>query len=69
MNMLDMHTREKANKIHVDEMQRDRHYDHLLRSMNSTTNWAISKRIRLMLIFSALIILFGAFVITSIGGY
>jgi hypothetical protein len=69
MNMLDMHTREKANKIHVDEMQRDRRYQNLLRSMNSTRNWAISKRIRLMLIFSALIILFGAFVITSIGGY
>ena len=64
MNMLDMHTREKANKLHIDGMQRDRRHHNLLRSMNSTRNWAISKRIRLMLIFSALIILFGAFVIT-----
>ena len=69
MNMLDMYTREKANKIHIEKMQRDRHYHKLLHSMRLTRSAAISKRIRLMLIFATLVILFGAFLITSINGY
>ncbi len=64
MNMLDMYTREKANKIHANEMHQGRRYRYLLRGMNSRRNPAISKRIRLMLIFSALVILSGAFLIT-----
>jgi hypothetical protein len=69
MNMLDMHTREKANKIHLDEMHRDARHRYLLGCMNSVRNLAISRRIRLVLIFAALIILLGAFLITSIGGF
>ena len=69
MNMLDMHTREKANKIHIDKMQRDRRYHKLLHGMHLTRNAAISKKTQLMLIFATLVILFGAFLITSISGY
>jgi len=69
MNLLDMYTREKANKIHIEKLQRDRRYHKLLRSMHLTRSAAISKRIRLMLIFATLTILFGALLITSINGY
>jgi len=69
MNMLDMYTRENANKIHVDKMQRDRRYHKLLRNMHLTRSAAVSKRMRLMLIFTTLIILFSAFLITSLNGY
>ena len=69
MNMLDMYTREKANKIHIDKLQQDRRYHNLLRSMHLTRSAAISKRIRLALIFATLAILFGTFLITSINGY
>lgn len=64
MNMLDMYTREKANKIHANEMHRDRRHRNLLSDLRLTRNLDISKRIRPMLIFSALAILFGAFLIT-----
>lgn len=69
MNMLDMYTRENANKIHVDKMQRDRRYHKLLRNMHLISSAAVSKRMRLMLIFTTLIILFSAFLITSLNGY
>lgn len=69
MNMLDMHTREKANKIHIDKIQRDRRYHKLLNGMHLTRNAAISKKIQLMLILATLVILFGAFIVTSINGY
>ena len=35
MNMLDMHTREKVNKIHIAEMQREAQNRHFLRNVNS----------------------------------
>ena len=66
MNMLDMYTREKANKLHLDKMRRDRLYRSLLRGMNSTRNLAISKWVRLMLVFATLVLLRGAFLIPSI---
>jgi hypothetical protein len=69
MNMLDMHTREKANKIHLDEMHRNAHHRYLLGRINSAGNLVISRRMRLALIFGALIILLGAFLIPSIVGF
>lgn len=61
MNMLDMYTREKTNKIHVDKMRRDkRHYD-LIRRMNLTRTSSGLRRIWLILILAALVILLGAF--------
>ena len=69
MNMLDMHTREKANKIHIDKLQRDRRYHKLLHGIHLTRNAAIPKGTQLMLIFVTLVLLFGAFLITSINGY
>ena len=69
MHILDMYTREKANKLHLDKMRRDRPYHSLLGGMNSTRNVAISKWIRLMLIFATLVLLLGAFLSPSIGGF
>ena len=69
MHLLDMYTREKANKLHLDKMRRDRLYRSLLSDMNSARNFAISKRIGLMLIFAALVLLLGAFLSPSIGGF
>ena len=63
MNMLDMYTREKTNKIHIDKMRRDKRHHDLIRRMNSTRTAAVLRKIRLMLIFAALVILLGAFLI------
>ena len=35
MNMLDMHTREKVNKLHIAEMHREAQNRHFLRNVNS----------------------------------
>ncbi len=70
MNMLDMHTREKVNKIHLDELHSEARNRHLLRDINSTSSPTLSKRrIRLAVIFAALVILLGTFVIISIVGF
>ncbi|HKY54527.1 MAG TPA: hypothetical protein VJM08_09485 [Anaerolineales bacterium] len=69
MHLLDMYTREKVNKLHLDKMRRERPYHSLLRGMSSTKNIAISKRIRLVLIVAALALLLGAFLIPSIGRF
>ena len=69
MHMLDMYTREKANKIHLDKMRRDRPYRSLLPHMSSTRNVAISKWIRRTLIFATLVLLLGAFLSPSIGDF
>ena len=69
MHTLDMYTREKTNKLHLDKMRLDRPYHSLLRGMSSTRNVAISKWIRLMLIFVTLMLLLGAFLSPSIGGF
>jgi hypothetical protein len=34
MNMLDMHTREKVNKLHIAEMHREAQNRHFLRGLN-----------------------------------
>lgn len=57
MHLLDMYTREKANKLHLNKMRRDRPYRSLLGGMSSTRNVAISKWIRLMLIFATIVLL------------
>ena len=35
MNMLDMHTREKVNKLHIAEMHREAQNRHSLRGLNT----------------------------------
>jgi hypothetical protein len=66
MNMLDMHTREKVNKIHIAEMQRSARNCHLLRDLNSARIPVLSKgRIRLALIAMALVLLVGALLISK----
>lgn len=69
MHLLDMYTREKANKLHLDKMRRDRPYRFLLPHISSTRNVASSKWIRFMLIFATLVLLLGAFLSPSIGGF
>ena len=63
MNMLDMHTREKANKIHIAEMQEEARNRRLLRGGASIGNPAIARaRLRLML---AAVMLIGLFLISA----
>ena len=70
MNMLDMHTREKINKIHLAEMHREARSRYLLRDINSTDYSAGStRRIRRALAVAALILLVGAFLAASILGF
>jgi hypothetical protein len=38
MNMLDMHTREKVNKIHLDELHQDAKNRHILRDLEQETD-------------------------------
>jgi hypothetical protein len=35
MNLLDLHTRDKVNQLHIAEMQREAHHRRLLRGANS----------------------------------
>ena len=63
MHMLDMYTREKANKLHLDKMRRDRPHRSLLRGMSLTRAVAISKWMRLTLIFATILLLPGTFLI------
>ena len=66
MNMLDMHTREKANKIHLDEMHREAKSRYLLQNDGQGRNLenAITKRrLRFALAFVAIVILLGSFLI------
>ena len=69
MHLLDMYTREKTNKLHLDKMRRDGRHRTLLRGMNSTRKLSISKRMQLMLIFVILVLLLGASLIPSIGRF
>ena len=63
MHMLDMYTREKANKLHLDKMRRDRPHLSLLREMSSTRTVTFSKWMRLMLIFATILLLPGTLLI------
>lgn len=70
MNMLDMHTRERINKIHLDEMHREARSRYLLRDISSTDHSAGStRRIRRALAVAALIMLLGAFLAAPIVGF
>ena len=69
MHLMDMYTREKANRLHLDKMRRDRPYRSLLRGMNSTRNIAASKWLRLLLIFATILLLPGTFLIPSIRAF
>lgn len=66
MNMLDMQTREKANQIHINEMQQDAKARHMLRQAKQDQPMAgIAKRRTLQrtLAFAALIIVIGSFLL------
>ena len=69
MSMLDMHTGERSNRIHLDEMHREARNRYLLRDTNSAHYSAgPTGRIRRALAVAALIVLFGAFLAASILG-
>jgi len=70
MSRLDMHTGERINRIHLDEMHRDARNRYPLRDINSADYSAGSiKRIRRALAVEALIVLFGAFLAALIIGF
>jgi hypothetical protein len=72
MNMLDMYTREKANKAHLDEMHREAKTRHLLRNASqdgNAENTSTKRRAHLALAFAALIILFSVFLAVSVMGF
>ena len=61
MNMLDMHTREKVNKIHIAEMQRNARNRHMSRDRKPTGISTVSKKtIELVLTAVGLVVLIGA---------
>lgn len=61
MNTLDMQTKEKANKIHLAEMQQNAHNRRLVRDLKPAAISSISKaRIRLVMI-ALILVLFVAF--------
>jgi hypothetical protein len=60
MNMLNMQTKEKVNKIHLAEMQQNAHNRHLVRALKSTRLPAIPKgRIVFALIVMLLVLSVG----------
>ena len=65
MNMLDMHTREKVNKIHTAEM-RGRRATGFLRDLHSAEFRGIAKeRIRLMLVLAVFLLMVGSFLLAA----
>lgn len=62
MNTLDMHTREKAHKIHIEGMQREAKEHRLLRKAKQNRNLE-AIRLRFSLTFAALVIVFGLFLL------
>ena len=69
MSMLDMHTGERSNRIHLDEMHRDARNRYPLRDINSADYSAgRTGGIRRAIAVAALIVLFGAFLVVSIIG-
>ena len=72
MNMLDMHTREKANKIHLDQLHHEAKTHRLLRGTNQDQNLEsrISRRkLYFKLAFTALVIIFGSLVLAFAMGF
>ena len=59
MNMLDMHTREKVNKLHIAEMHREAQNRHFLRGWNppgSAVPARVQARKALALVLLALLV-------------
>ena len=66
MNLLDMHTRERVNKIHIAEMHRSAHHRRLLRGATSSRISILARGKRgLVLVISFLIMLIALFLITA----
>lgn len=66
MNMLDMHTREKVNKIHTSEMHREARNRYLLRGLHSAEFSRVAKeRIRLLLILTIFLLMVGSFLLAA----
>jgi hypothetical protein len=64
MNMLDMYTRETANKAHIAELHREARTRHRLRELKPIRNPAIAEaRIRLVLVVLGLVVLIGTFLL------
>jgi hypothetical protein len=64
--MLDMHTREKANKIHLDQMHRDANNQRLLRNSNQVRdqeNAHTKQWLHLAIAFAATVVFLGSLVI------
>ena len=66
MNTLDMYTREKANKLHLEGLQHQAQSEHLLHNAwqdRRLENAITKRRLPLTLIFTALGLLFGPLLI------
>ncbi len=66
MNMLDMNTREKANKIHLDQMYREANNWQLLQNANQAFDQGKSRTkrwLRFAIAFAVMAVFLGSFVI------
>jgi len=64
MNMLDMHTREKVNKLHIAQMHQEARSRHLLHGFNPTRSTVILRGGGgLVLLVAILVLLAGALLI------
>jgi hypothetical protein len=69
MNMLDLHTREKVNTIHIDEMHREARIRHFLQNVISPGS-AIRSKARISVILTAVLLaLLAATLLSSAGTY
>jgi hypothetical protein len=72
MNMLDMYTREKANKIHLDELHEEAKSQHLLRGakQDKTLESTIKRRkLHLTLAFASVVIVLGSLLLAFAMGF
>jgi hypothetical protein len=72
MNNLDMYTREKANKIHLDEMHQAAHNRRMLRDLEKDgdlQSFAFKRRLYVALAVSALIAVIAFFLVASGTGF
>ena len=68
MNMLDMHTRETANRIHINKMQQDakaRHILHQAKQDESAAGMGKRRQLQRTLAFAALVIVVGSFLLAT----
>jgi hypothetical protein len=71
MNTLDMYTREKANKIHLQALHQEAKSRHLLRSARqdrNLENGTTKRNLRLTLAFAALVIVLGSLLLAFVMG-